>query len=259
MFLELQERGRLPSEITDELIEQAKSRRPAIAHRRAERILQYLHDATSEIGEPLEFGRGDTATRHLCIRSESVGFDEIRFLMQFLEQQGFVRVDLGSGWFQATVTVLGLSVVAEQSAAPDSSQAFVAMWFHDSMEPLFRDGIAPGVEDAGYEPFRVYLQPTLHRIDDQIIAEIRKSRFVVADFTQGDSGARGSVYYEAGFAHGLEIPVIFTCRQDQLDDLHFDTRQYPHIGWTDPADLREPLRYRIEALIGRGPDSAVRS
>ncbi len=37
-------------------------------------------------------------------------------------------------------------------------------------------------------------------------------RFMIADFT----GHRGGVYFEAGFAHGLGIPVIWTCREDQL-------------------------------------------
>ena len=48
---------------------------------------------------------------------------------------------------------------------------------------------------------------------DRILAEIRKSKFVVADFTScGECiacdkcehiGARGGVYFEAGFALGL--------------------------------------------------------
>lgn len=187
----------------------------------------------------------------LC--SESVHRDELRFLLDFLSQQQLIDVDYTSGLFQVRMTVEDLARAAERTIAPDSSQAFVAMWFDPSMEDLFHDGIAPGIVDAGYHPFRVDQDPTLHRIDDQIIAAIRRSYFVVADFTQGTSGAHGSVYYEAGFAHGLNIPVIFTCREDQFKQLHFDTRQHYHIGWSDPESLREPLRDRIEAQLGRGP------
>ena len=46
-----------------------------------------------------------------------------------------------------------------------------------------------------------------------------------SDFT----GNRGGVYYEAGFAHGLGLPVIFMCRDG--DELHFDVRQYNCIFW----------------------------
>ena len=84
-------------------------------------------------------------------------------------------------------------------------------------------------------------------------------RFAVLDLlwltcTHGEGGARGGVYYEAGFAYGLKIPVIFTCREDMFDKIHFDTRQYNHIGWAEPDDLVEPLKQRILARIGEGPN-----
>lgn len=134
-----------------------------------------------------------------------------------------------------------------------SDQAFVAMWFDNSMRDAYKKGIAAGIEDAGYEPFRIDGKEHNNKIDDQIIAEIRRSRFLVADFTQGETGARGGVYYEAGFAHGLNIPVIFTCKEDVLGKVHFDTRQYNHIVWKTPEDLRERLAQRISATIGDGP------
>ena len=69
-----------------------------------------------------------------------------------------------------------------------------------------------------------------------------------------ETRARGGVYYEAGFAHGLNIPVIFSCRKDLIKKIHFDTRQYNHIEWTEPEELREKLKNRIAAQIGDGPN-----
>ena len=254
LFLELEAAGNRPSTITVQLIDKAKARTPTPVVERAERLLRFLHDETSQIGETLEYQHGDPRPR---LYSESIDDSETHFLLESLAQQDLVADYSALGIFGAKLTVHGFAHVAQQAAAPDSSQAFVAQWFDPSMEALYEDGIGPGVRAAGYEPVRVDRQPTLHRIDDQIIAEIRRSRFIVADFTQGGGGARGSVYYEAGFAQGLGLPVIFTCREDQLDDLHFDTRQYPHIGWNDPADLRDKLAYRIEALIGAGPKTGA--
>ena len=122
------------------------------------------------------------------------------------------------------------------------------------MEPVWREGMEPAIRDTGYEPLRIDLKEHTNKIDDEIIAQIRRSRFVVADFTHGEKGARGSVYYEAGFAHGLNIPVIFTCRKNMLGGIHFDTRQYPHIVWEKPEELREQLAKRISAVIGDGPN-----
>jgi nucleoside 2-deoxyribosyltransferase len=90
-------------------------------------------------------------------------------------------------------------------------------------------------------------------VDDEIIAEIRRSRFLVADFTCEPEKVRGGVYFEAGFARGLDIPIIWTCKDTSKKDLHFDTRQYPHILWEDSADLYKQLKDRIGALIGDGP------
>jgi nucleoside 2-deoxyribosyltransferase len=77
-----------------------------------------------------------------------------------------------------------------------------------------------------------------NKIDDEIIAEIRRSKFLVADFTCEKEKVRGGVYFEAGFAMGLGIPVIWTCAQQSIGDLHFDTRQYNHIVWDTPKTLR---------------------
>jgi hypothetical protein len=57
------------------------------------------------------------------------------------------------------------------------------------------------------------------------------------------------VYFEAGYALALERIVIWSCREDHVKDLHFDTRQYPHIVWKQPQDLRCQLRDRLRVLV----------
>jgi hypothetical protein len=52
---------------------------------------------------------------------------------------------------------------------------------------------------------------------------------------------------------GLPIPIIWTCSKDSITDLHFDTRQYNHIVWDTPQNLRDLLKARIGAVIGDGP------
>ncbi len=132
----------------------------------------------------------------------------------------------------------------------ESKQGFVAMWFGDEMQPVYDDAISVGIELAGYKPHRVDLRDHNEKIDDEIIAQIKMSRFVVADFT----GHRGGVYYEAGFAKGLGLEVIWTCRDDDLANLHFDIRQYNCILWnsTDLEGFSKKIQNRIEATIGRG-------
>ena len=130
-----------------------------------------------------------------------------------------------------------------QETRIDSSQAFVAMWFDAALDPVWKEGFEPALKQTGYDPLRIDEKQFNDKIDDQIIAEIRRSGLLVADVT----GHRGGVYFEAGFALGLGIPVIWTCRKDELNKAHFDTRQYNHIDWEYAQDLKTRLVNRIEA------------
>ena len=133
---------------------------------------------------------------------------------------------------------------ALRAAQPDSRQAFVAMWFDPSLDEAWEKGFKLGIERSKYfRALRVDNVQHNQKIDDRIIAELKRSGLVVADFT----GQRGGVYYEAGFARGLGIPVVSTCRDDDKEKLHFDTRQYNHIFWKAPADLADQLHDRIAA------------
>ena len=101
--------------------------------------------------------------------------------------------------------------------------------FSGVLNEAYQDGLQVGIMNAGYDPVRVDRVEHTNRIDDEIIAQIRISSFIVADFT----GHRGGVYFEAGFALGLDLPVIWTCRKDDMAHLHFDIRQYNTIDWDD--------------------------
>lgn len=133
-----------------------------------------------------------------------------------------------------------------RAAQPKSRHAFVAMWFDKSLDEAWDQGFRPGIEDSGYfKAVRSDRAEFLGKVDDWIIARIRRSGLVVADFT----GNRSGVYYEAGFAQALNIPVVFTCHEDHMEDVHFDTNHFNHIVWTAPEDLRQQLNDRIIAVV----------
>jgi len=144
-----------------------------------------------------------------------------------------------------------------EGGGANTNQVFVAMWFNEAMDPIYTDGIAPAIEEVGFRAFRIDRKEHNNKIDDEIIAEIRRSRFMIADFTcdvfdikgKKKAEARGGVYYEAGFAQGLSMPVIWTVRSDCIDHVHFDTRQFAHIVWHDAGDLKQKLINRIRASI----------
>jgi hypothetical protein len=132
-----------------------------------------------------------------------------------------------------------------QKDVVNSKQCFVAMWFDENMMDIYNKYVAKAVEDVGYQPLNISQKEHNDNICDQIIAEIRRSKFLIADFT----GNRGGVYFEAGFAHGLGLPVIWTCRKNELEKLHFDINHYNFIVWETGEELFEKLKYRIQATI----------
>jgi hypothetical protein len=126
-------------------------------------------------------------------------------------------------------------------------RCFVAMSFDLSLNDAYELGIRPAVIDCGFEPIRIDRVHHNEKICDKILAEIRLAQFIVADFTL----QRAGVYFEAGFAMGLGRPVIWMCKEDDFENTHFDTRQYNHIVWSTPDDLRAKLTDRIRATVPR--------
>lgn len=172
-------------------------------------------------------------------------------IMRMLQEEQTARWGTNQGdVIGLTLTLKGWDVVDSLDRPTLSSQkAFVAMWFSDEVKSAYSEGIEPAIRKCGYDAIRIDLKEHADSVIDQIVAEIKESRFVVADFT----AHRNGVYYEAGFARGLGLDVIWCCRQDHLKDLHFDIRGFNVIVWSKPEELRAKLDARIRAVVGRGP------
>jgi hypothetical protein len=235
-------------------------------------VLARLFEETSEFGQAvLHRGQPNSLLMYelSTVTCVNTGVDNelsrdpprVSFFFQHLASRGFLdKLAFERSNVAIVVTPLGIVELEKQRALQTSStQAFVAMWFDSSTHDAWQKGFDPAIRAAGYEAFRIDRSHHSNRIDDEIIAQIRRSKFIIADFTCGQTKdrnehiVRGGVYYEAGFAFGVGLPIIWSVRSDCLDALHFDTRQYPHIVWRTPQELRTELQDRIEALLGRGP------
>jgi len=217
--------------------------------RKADLVLQHLRRQSSYLGAEVH-----------CLDDLYVGFcqnqAELLYILDLLVTRGYVQRKEVPHMMDITwpyiITPEGWLYLAGVGAEkPD--QGFIAMWFDDSLNSLWHDGIEAGIRSAGYSPLRIDRKEHNNRIDDEIVAEIRKSRFVVTDLTGQNPGA----YFEAGFAMGLGKPVIWTCRDDEVSEkkVHFDTRQYSIVTWTSGQfeDFARRLSLRIQATIGPGP------
>jgi len=217
-------------------------------------LLQHLEDLTNYPGEQVQVPLDNDYT---VIGAHNA--DELLFHLDELDGRGFIKNDKSmrrSRIVRVTMTASGWNFLADHPVLSDvGNQAFVAMSFSEPMKAAFYDGIKPALERAGYRAYPVDQDPHIQRIDTKIEHEIRNSAFVVADVTEQKQG----VYYEAGFAKGLGRPVIWAVREDELDKVHFDTRQYSHIVWTNETELQERLYHLVFSVLpevrGRWPKS----
>ena len=229
-------------------VKRHRDRTPSIS----DRVLMFLcelilRDGT---GKPGHFGADRERAQDLLKAAGGCQTDhDLSQLFHHTGDQGWTTTRGIAGMVPFAINLSGRMHVEKQLRDLGSDRnGFVAMWFDDSMEEVCENGIAPAIEDAGYNSVRIDRQEFLGKVDDEIVDQIRQSRFVVADFTTSEaSGARSGVCYEAGFAYGLGIPVIYTCRQDRMKAVHFDTNHFNHITWETSEDLRTQLHRRIEA------------
>lgn len=185
--------------------------------------------------------------------------EEFRYLLRSLIERGLVYRTDGpsdlndSSIFMLEITSSGWSFLDEHARpAVISDQVFVAMSFSVELKSAWENAISPALVKAQYRPYRVDAEPHIDRIDTKIITEIKNSRFLVADVTQ----QRPGVYFEAGYALGLGLPVFWCVRSDDHENVHFDTRQYNHIIWENEQNLADQLYNYVSAIIGKGSSVA---
>ena len=237
-------RNRVVPRVSSETLDRiARRPLPSVADRSERLLLEAIHgmerlDGMVSLAEP----RFVTATY-------SRDSQEMSVLWRLLLRKGWIARVADQG---PRVTITAEGYIAAEALATErgrSEEVFVAMSFSPEMASIYDDGLRLGIERAGYVPIRVDRTEHVNRIDDEILALIRRSAFVVAELTEQKLG----VYFEAGFAMGLSLPVIWSCRKDDLGDLHFDVRQYNCIDWREPNELAIRLQNRIKAIFGPGP------
>lgn len=236
---ELKEVGNDPPPITEENANLFAKLAPTKIIEKIDRILFNIANKCSYPAEDIHINPEDDYPLGYCKNTA-----EFNYFLRYLTESNLLIYRPPNRW---RLTVQGWERVDNiQKTSATSSQVFVAMNFDGDFDTCYEEGIKLALEETNYRPYRIDREEHADKIDDKILSEIKRSRFIIAEFT----GQRHGVYFEAGYALGLGIPVIWTCKEDDLGNLHFDTRQYNHIAWSSENDLKEKLINRIRVLIG---------
>jgi hypothetical protein len=173
--------------ITSDVINSVKAARRLTTAERVERALLHFNQQV-RVGETIEFAYdsdiGQEDAFRLMAITESLNLDElVAFLYHF--------TSTAPGWLKIDDLITRL---------PSTSQTFVAMWFNDATHAAYTDGIEPAIRDSGYRAVRIDKKEHNNKIDDEIIAEIRRSKFLVADFTCEKEKVRGAAPFRSAVA-----------------------------------------------------------
>jgi len=184
--------------------------------------------------------------RQLYMRDRS----EIEFFMKYAKDLSYITyidVSTGANKSYRSVKILpnGWVFIGKMEIGIEKrNQIFIAMWFNTTMDRA-QEVISESIRELGFSPMRIDNKEHNNDVSSEILYEIRNSKCIIADVT----GQRSGVYFESGYALGLKIPVIWSCREDDMKNIHFDTRQYNHVIWKNEEDLKERLKKRIRSTL----------
>lgn len=122
--------------------------------------------------------------------------------------------------------------------------AFIAMPInpHDPQLEDVLDSIKEAANRCGIHAERVDESQSNERITDRILESIRKAEYVIIDLT----GSRPNVFYEAGYAQGLNKTPIYIAQSGTK--LEFDLKDYPIIFFRNMKELKDGLERRLRGL-----------
>lgn len=220
---------------------------------RMRKFIKYISNKTSGFGEQVTID---------VYRDWAIGYcndkeEFTQFLIE-LDKQGLIVAPniggtvSGDQYGKSLKTKVKLTYKAwvqlyESAEGINSNKVFLAYDFKDDEIDKAMTAVRALLTEIKLEPIDLKNNLPDHdqKITDKIIAEIRSAKFIIADCTVKNT----NVYFEAGFAMGLNRPVLYVCKESNFGELSFDTNHYLHLPWDldKLATFKEKLKERIYA------------
>lgn len=132
------------------------------------------------------------------------------------------------------------------------STCFVIQPFDgDKFDARYDQVLAPAIEEAGLEPYRIDQDPSVNTIIEDIHSKIRSSALCLADITTPNP----NVWYEIGYAKASSKEVIYVCSQEvkkfPFDISHTRIINYKSDAPDDFKKLQKDITDRIKALLSK--------
>jgi len=233
-------------EITRKIVEDIKNEDFPNPQEQADNLILWLGNNLKFPGETTEISTIPFQAIIGAISRAGVSFiTKSLFSENLLDCKFFDAGDLVCS--NATLTFKGWQRYDElKRQTTDSYKAFMAMSFDPKYDAVF-EYFKEAVEKTGFELIRIDKSPKTGIIDNNMIVELRRARFIVTDCTGRNPGA----YWEAGFAEGLGKKVFYTYSKEEFKEAHFDINHRFVIQWDieNISEAANELKSMIRAEI----------
>lgn len=181
-----------------------------------------------------------------------VNYSDFRYLVKHMKEINLILdAGISESGMKLILTMSGWEKYEKlRKTNINSKLAFMAMQFNNAeLDEILRTVIKPAVLETGFELRRLDEKPEAGLIDDRLRVEIRRSKFLVADLTHENKGA----YWEAGFAEGLGLKVIYICEKSVFENPktkpHFDTDHHLTLKWENTPEGLQEFSEELKAVI----------
>ena len=178
-----------------------------------------------------------------------INYANYEYILKYAEE--YISKDGGLNNHSLALTLNGWEKYEELKRGQNNShKAFMAMQYGNTkLDCVFENIIKPGLKEIGFEINRLDKTNKSGLIDENLIVEIRDSKFLVVDLSDGNKGA----YWEAGYGEGLNKKIFYICDKQQFDTVkdlvHFDVAHQNIYFWND-NDSTNPQKFIYSLKAG---------
>lgn len=202
----------------------------------ADNLILYLSEHTNGLGQFIKIEYDELSGKQI---QAWIGAVDRTNLVEILKELTTSKLlthaqPPNAAYWKPSLTIAGWNRASElKKVDKQNTQAFMAMKFDIEQQKFVKTFLTPAIKKLGFDlKLLPDITSTENLIDNKLRVAIRRSRFLICDLTHGNRGA----YWEAGYAEGLGLPVVYICEKKILDaqkDIHFDVSHQEIYSWTD--------------------------
>lgn len=144
-----------------------------------------------------------------------------------------------------------LTHISNITIKPKKPKVFCVMKFEKDFDDLYKDVIKPQCDELGLQAVRADEYYASTPIIQDIINEINEASIIICDVTMDNP----NVFYELGYAHALQKPIILLADRAKREHLPFDISGYRTIFYSNTiagkSKIEEDLRNYINTVINK--------